>query len=84
MGSGEAMDEILSGKRKAYRVSPASKAFIVLANAQSPDTTGKALIGATQNLVLSPVVIAMWKPMAEALDWGEEPYGLGRQLGDGG
>src|SRR5262249_39956644 len=26
-------------------------------------------------LVLSPVVIAMWKPMAEALGWGKKPLG---------
>src|SRR5262249_19727115 len=27
------------------------------------------------NLVLSPVVIAMWKPMAQALGWGTKPIG---------
>jgi Ca-activated chloride channel family protein len=75
IGSGEAMEEILSGQRKAHLVSPASAAFIVLANAHSWDKTGKDLIGPTQNLVLSPVVIAMWKPMAEALGWGNKPVG---------
>jgi len=29
----------------------------------------------TQNLVLSPVVVAMWKPMAEAIGWGRRAVG---------
>ena len=36
---------------------------------------GQDVIGATQNLLLSPVVIAMWKPMAEAIGWGKKPIG---------
>ena len=75
MGSGEAMTELLSGKRKAHIVSPASGAFIELANAESQDKQGIALVGETRNLVLSPVVIAMWKPMAEALGWSKKPVG---------
>jgi Ca-activated chloride channel family protein len=67
MGSGEAIEELLSGTRKAHLTSPASGAFIALGNAQSRARTGKDLIGPTENLVLSPVVFAMWKPMAEAL-----------------
>jgi Ca-activated chloride channel family protein len=75
MGSGESMDEVLSGRMKAHIFSPASAAFIKLGNAQSRTQTGKDLVGATQNLVLSPVVIAMWKPMAEALGWPAKPVG---------
>jgi Ca-activated chloride channel homolog len=74
-GSGEAIDELLGGSRKADLVSPASAAFIKLGNAESRTKTGKDLIATTQNLVLSPVVIAMWKPMAEALGWGARPVG---------
>jgi Ca-activated chloride channel family protein len=74
-GSGESIDELLSGSRKAHLTSPASAAFIKLGNAESRTRTGKDLIGPTQNLVLSPVVIAMWKPMAEALGWGARPVG---------
>jgi Ca-activated chloride channel family protein len=76
-GSGESIDELLSGSRKAHLTSPASAAFIKLGNAESRTRTGKDLIGPTQNLVLSPVVIAMWKPMAEALGWGVRPVGWG-------
>ncbi|BAP55252.1 von Willebrand factor type A [Thioploca ingrica] len=75
MGSGEATQELLEGKRQAHLCSPASAAFIELANAESADQGGKNLIGPTQSLVRSPVVIAMWKPMAEALGWGKKPLG---------
>lgn len=75
MGSGEAMDEVLAGRIQAHIVSPASAAFIQLANAESRAKTGRDLVGNTENLVLSPVVIAMWKPMAEAIGWGKKPVG---------
>jgi Ca-activated chloride channel family protein len=81
MGSGECIDTLLSGQVQAHLTSPASAAFIKLGNAQSRVKTGKDLIGATENLVLSPVVIAMWKPMAEALDWGRNPIGWAEILG---
>jgi Ca-activated chloride channel family protein len=75
MGSGETIDNILSGRLQAHIASPASAAFIKLGNAESRTKTGKDLISSTDNLVLSPVVIAMWKPMAEALGWGKKPLG---------
>jgi Ca-activated chloride channel family protein len=75
MGSGETIDNILSGRLQAHLASPASVAFIKLGNAESRAKTGKDLIGNTENLVLSPVVIAMWKPMAEAIGWGKNPLG---------
>lgn len=75
MGSGECIDEVLEGRRQPHLISPASAAFIKLGNAQSQSKTGKDLIGPTENLVLSPVVIAMWKPMAEAIGWGKKPIG---------
>jgi Ca-activated chloride channel family protein len=75
MGSGESIDNILSGRLQAHLASPASAAFIKLGNAESRAKTGKDLIAGTDNLVLSPVVIAMWKPMAEAIGWGKKPLG---------
>jgi len=75
MGSGESIDNILSGRMQAHLVSPASAAFIKLGNAESRTKTGKDLIASPDNLVLSPVVIAMWKPMAEAIGWGKKPLG---------
>lgn len=75
LGSGESIEELLAGRRQAHLTSPASVAFIKLGNAESRAKTGKDLVGPTQNLVLSPVVIAMWKPMAEALGWGRQLVG---------
>jgi Ca-activated chloride channel homolog len=75
MGSGEAIDEVMEGRRQPHIISPASAAFVKLGNAQSQSKYGKDLIASTDNLVLSPVVIAMWKPMAEALGWGKKPIG---------
>ena len=75
MGSGETIDNILSGRLQAHLASPASAAFIKLGNVESRAKTGKDLIGSTDNLVLSPVVIAMWRPMAEAIGWGKKPIG---------
>jgi Ca-activated chloride channel family protein len=74
-GSGDCVDEILSGKRQPDIISPASAAFIKLGNAESQVKTGHAVVGPTRNLVLSPVVIAMWQPMAEAIGWGSRPIG---------
>jgi Ca-activated chloride channel family protein len=75
MGSGQCIDEVLNGGRQPHLISPASGAFIKLGNAESQSKTGHELIASTDNLVLSPVVIAMWKPMAEAIGWGKKPIG---------
>jgi len=75
MGSGDAVTEILAGRLQAHIFSPASAAFIKLGNAQSRSSSGRDLVASTDNLVLSPVVIAMWKPMAEAIGWGKKPVG---------
>jgi Ca-activated chloride channel homolog len=74
-GSGECVDDLISGREHDDLISPASNIFLKLGNAQSRASTGKDLIGPTQNLVLSPVVIAMWRPMAEAIGWGKKPVG---------
>lgn len=75
MGSGELVDEILAGRLKAHVASPASKLALAVANASSRAATGRDLVGPTESLVVSPVVIAMWRPMAEALGWGKRPIG---------
>lgn len=76
MGSGECIDEILSGTRHAHLVSPASGAYIDIGNARwRVKNGGHDLVGKTDNLLLSPVVIAMWRPMAEALGWGTKAIG---------
>src|SRR5262249_55655775 len=52
-----------------------SGAYVQLGNAEAKAKGQKEVIGPTRNLVLSPVVIATWKPMAEALGWGKKPVG---------
>jgi Ca-activated chloride channel family protein len=77
LGSGEAMTAILDGTEKPDVFSPASSAYLTLINAswQSRDGHTKPLAPAGEPLVLSPIVIAMWKPMAEALGWPAKPLG---------
>ena len=77
MGSGECMEEVRTGRVQAHLVSPASGAFIELANATHRTETGKNLVERSENLVLSPVVIAMWKPMAQAMGWPDKQIGWG-------
>lgn len=74
-GSGETVEDVLSGREQDDLISPASGIFIKQGNAQSRTSTGADFVGPTQNLLLSPVVIAMWKPMAEAIGWGKKPIG---------
>ncbi len=77
MGSTESMNQILSGAIQPTVWSPASRILLPVAN----DEWGRQNNGATlvdENaplLVLSPVVIAMWKPMAEALGWPGKSLG---------
>lgn len=75
MGSGDCINEIVTGQRQTHIVSPASAAFIKLGNAQTQIKTNKDLVTSTETLMLSPVVIAMWKPMAEALGSGKKALG---------
>ncbi len=76
MGSIESLRAILSGEIQPTVWSPASSIYIPTANAEWRKTHADDLVvGAPEKLVLSPVVIAMWKPMAEALGWSDEPLG---------
>lgn len=77
MGSGEAAQAILDGSIKAHVFSPASGAYITLLN-ETWLATGshtRPLCPAGEPLVLSPIVIAMWKPMAEAMGWPDKDIG---------
>jgi Ca-activated chloride channel family protein len=71
IGSGEATQEILSGSLKPHVFSPASGAYISLLNQNWLSIAGhtKPLCPAGEPVVLSPMVIAIWRPMAEALGW---------------
>lgn len=77
MGSTDSLNQILDGTIQPTVWSPASKILLPVAN----DEWGKKNHGAqlvTEDaplLVLSPVVIAMWEPMARALGWPETQLG---------
>jgi Ca-activated chloride channel homolog len=70
MGSGEAMQAIATGT-KATVFSPASSVYIPILNDAVRTATGRpnAIVKAGDPLVLSPVVVGIWKPMAEKLGW---------------
>ena len=75
--SSDCLDELMAGTTKAHLTSPASSIFIKRGNAQWRAKTGKDMVPSTESLVRSPIVIAMWKPMAEAIGWGRQPVGWG-------
>jgi Ca-activated chloride channel family protein len=77
IGSGEAMTSILDGSERPTVFSPASGAYVTLLDQawQSRDSHTRPIAPVGEPLVLSPIVIAMWKPMAEALGWPGKPIG---------
>ena len=75
-GSGEAATDIVAGTLKAHVYTPASTAYLALLNQSWLGATHtKALAPTSEPLVLSPIVIAMWKPMAQALGWPDKELG---------
>ena len=74
-GSGEAQQALLDGSFKAHVYSPASGAYLALLDHEWQLTHSKPLAPTSEPLVLSPIVIAMWKPMAEALGWPKKELG---------
>jgi Ca-activated chloride channel homolog len=75
MGSGETVSAILDGREQPVVFSPASSAYVTLLNQSWQLEHPTPLAPAGEPLVLSPLVIAMWKPMAEALGWPDKPLG---------
>jgi Ca-activated chloride channel family protein len=79
LGSGESMQDILNGSRQPDVWSPAGNVWITLLNSQWSTKHGNNLIATgandTLSLVSSPVVIAMWKPQAQALGWPQKALG---------
>lgn len=79
MGSGEATAGIVSGALKPHVFSPASALYISMLNSAWSQKMGtaKPIAPAGEPLVLSPIVVAMWKPMAEALGYPDKSIGWG-------
>jgi len=66
-GSGEMIDDLLTERHKPHLISPAAGAFIDIGNAESREMNKGDLVGDTQDLVLSPIVVMMWRETAEKL-----------------
>lgn len=76
MGSIESAREINNGMLQPTIWSPASSIYLPVANAEWRQNHAEDLFtGTPKDLVLSPIVIAMWKPMAEALGWPDKELG---------
>ena len=71
--SGEAQTKIAAGKLRPHVWSPASSLWGRLLN-YSADATYVA--DENPSLASSPVVIAMWQPLAEALGWPDKEIGF--------
>src|SRR5262249_39424406 len=79
-GSTEAMDAILSGPTDLAVWSPASSLLVDVLNDRWAEAKGglgaeRKLVASAPPLVLSPVVIAVWEPMARALGWPGKAIG---------
>ena len=76
MGSIESARMIVEGAAQPTVWSPASNVYVPVLEAEwRKEHVDDLITGDPNELVLSPVVIAMWKPMAEALGWPDEPIG---------
>jgi len=76
MGSIESVRGIIEGTLQPTVWSPASSVYIPVANAEWRKIHSSDLVtGTPKDLVLSPVVIAMWRPMAQALGWPDKEIG---------
>lgn len=76
IGSIESVRGIMDGTLQPTVWSPASSIYIPVANAEWKKSHADDLVTGTPNdLVLSPVVIAMWRPMAQALGWPDKALG---------
>jgi Ca-activated chloride channel family protein len=77
MGSIESARAIVEGQLQPTVWSPASSIYIPVANAdwRAREHSEDLVVGEPPDLVISPVVIALWQPMAQALGWPDEPIG---------
>ena len=76
IGSIESVRGIIDGTLQPTVWSPASSVYLPVANAEwRKSHAGDLTSGTPKDLVLSPVVIAMWRPMAQALGWPDKDLG---------
>ncbi len=72
--SGGSQRDILDGKIEPTVWSPGDSSWVDRANVVWRDRAGRSLVaGECPSTVLAPSGFAMWRPMAEALGWPDEP-----------
>lgn len=75
MRSGESRASILAGKSKPTIWGPAGKSWIDLINQDWDTREHHPFVREAKDTVNTALVIAMWKPMAEALGWPKKQIG---------
>ncbi|MFZ5891085.1 MAG: extracellular solute-binding protein [Myxococcota bacterium] len=85
VGSGAAVEDLVDGTTKPHAWAPASSMYRENLNRawtarQGAIGGGKDLAQEGKSLALSPVVLAMWKPMAQALGYPDKPIGWAEVL----
>jgi Ca-activated chloride channel family protein len=76
--SGAARTEIKTGQLKVTIWSPSASSWLEVLKQEGGNPN--VAVGQPRPLVLTPVVISMWKPMAEALGWPNTPIGWSDML----
>lgn len=74
-GSVESVSRILDGTSQPALWSPASRLVVPLINDEWVTRNGRELAVDCKDGVLSPLVIMMWQPFAEALGWPKQDIG---------
>jgi Ca-activated chloride channel family protein len=74
--SGGSKDAILAGSSQATAWSPGDQSWVDQANVVWQDRSGHPLVsGACPPTVYAPIGFALWRPMAEAMGWPDQPIG---------
>ena len=76
--SGAARTEIKNGQLKPTIWSPSASTWLEVLKQEGGNPN--VAVGQPRPMVLTPVVISMWKPMAESLGWPNKPIGWGDML----
>ncbi|MFO7169532.1 MAG: VWA domain-containing protein [Chloroflexota bacterium] len=75
--SGAARSEIRSGQLRVTVWTPSASTWLEVLK---QETGSQGVAASSDSLVLTPVVISMWRPMAEALGWPDRPIGWSDML----
>src|SRR6266550_4660162 len=74
--SGTAEQQIANKTFQPTVWSPSNSLWKSVLNFEADSELGGSGAGDSDPLLLNPVVMAMWKPMAQALGWPDKPIGL--------